>query len=130
VLREIHDREVEIDEFWITPTALAQLIELIDNKTISGKIAKTVFADMLESKKDPGTIVKDKGLVQITDEGEIEKSVEQVIQENPNPVQEYLKGKERAIGFLVGQVMKLTQGKANPKIVNELLRKKMDNMKG
>lgn len=129
VLRELKERDVEIDEFWITPEYLAQLIKLIDDGTISGKIAKTVFADMLESRKSPEVIVKEKGLVQITDQAEIEKVVLQVIEENPEPVNQFLKGRDRALGFLVGQVMKHTRGKANPQLVNTLLREKLEKMK-
>ncbi|MCD6385722.1 Asp-tRNA(Asn)/Glu-tRNA(Gln) amidotransferase GatCAB subunit B, partial [Candidatus Sumerlaeota bacterium] len=129
VLRELKERDVEIEDFWIPPEHLAQLIKLIDDGTISGKIAKSVFADMLESRKSPELIVKEKGLVQITDQAEIEKLIEQVIKENPDPVNQFLKGRDRALGFLVGQVMKLTQGKANPKLVNTLLREKLEKMK-
>ncbi len=130
IMRELNERDLELEDFWITPHHLASLIHLIDDGTISGKIAKTVFAEMVESHKDPESIVKEKGLVQITDESAIEKIVEQVIESNPDPVNQYLQGKEKAIGFLVGQVMKHTKGKANPKIVNSLLAKKLAELKG
>ena len=104
---------------------LVEMLRLIDNKTISGKIAKTVFEEMFQSGKKPADIVKEKGLVQITDQGEIEAMVDQVIEANPKSVEDFKSGKEKAIGFLVGQVMKLSKGKANPNMVNELLRKKL-----
>ena len=95
--------------------------------TISGKIAKTIFVEMWKSADSPEKIVKDKGLVQITDTGEIEKIVDEVISKNPKAVEEYRAGKRKAIGALVGQIMKATRGKANPQMVNELLAKKLEN---
>lgn len=132
VLRELKEREEEFEDSslaeWLPPENLARLIKLIDEGTISGKIAKTVFAEMLETHKDPDTIVKEKGLIQITDQAEIEKIVDKVLAENPDPVQQVLQGRDRALGFLVGQVMKLTHGKANPQLVNELLKKKISQL--
>ncbi|MBR0103267.1 MAG: Asp-tRNA(Asn)/Glu-tRNA(Gln) amidotransferase GatCAB subunit B, partial [Selenomonadaceae bacterium] len=105
---------------------LAEMIKLIANGTISGKIAKTVFVEMWKSPDSPEKIVKDKGLVQITDTGAIEGVIDEVIAKNPKAVEEYRGGKKKAIGALVGQVMKLTRGKANPQLVNQLLAKKLD----
>ena len=105
---------------------LAEMIQLIAKGTISGKIAKTVFAEMWKSPASPAQIVKDKGLVQITDTGAIEGVIDEVIAKNPKAVEEYRGGKKKAIGALVGQVMKLTRGKANPQLVNQLLAKKLD----
>ena len=96
-----------------------------DKGTISGKIAKTVFEAMWDSGKDADAIVKEQGLVQISDEGEIIAIVEAVITANPQSVADYQAGKERAIGFLVGQVMKQTKGRANPELANKLLRERM-----
>ncbi len=104
---------------------LVQMLKLMDKGTISGKIAKVVFEEMFQTGKDPEQIVKEKGLVQISDQGEIAAMVEQVITANPKSVEDYKAGKEKAIGFLVGQVMKLSKGKANPGMVNELLKEKM-----
>lgn len=109
----------------ITPERLAGLIALQAKGTISGKIAKTVFEAMWDSGKDAETIVKEQGLVQISDEGEIIAVVEAVIAANPQSVADYQAGKERAIGFLVGQVMKQTKGRANPELANRLLRERM-----
>ncbi len=105
---------------------LAEMILLIQKGTISGKIAKTVFAEMWKSADPPEKIVRDKGLVQITDTGAIEKVVDEVIAKNPKAVDEYRAGKKKAIGALVGQIMKETKGKANPQLVNELLAKKLE----
>ncbi len=106
----------------IAPAQLAELISLIEKGTISGKIAKTVFAEMFESKKDPSVIVKEKGLVQVLDEGAIQAWIQQVVQENPSVVAEYQSGKDKVFAFLVGQVMKLSKGKANPGVVGEKLK--------
>ncbi len=104
---------------------LAEMIQLIAKGTISGKIAKIVFTEMWKSPDPPEKIVKDKGLVQITDTGAIEGAVDEVIAKNPKAVEEYRGGKKKALGALVGQVMKLTKGKANPQLVNQLLVKKL-----
>lgn len=111
----------EIDEVALTGHGLGEMIGLIEKGTISNKIAKTVFKEMMESGKSPQTIVEEKGLVQISDEGAIRAIVEQIVAKNPQSVEDYRAGKEKAIGFLVGQVMKETKGKANPGLVNELL---------
>lgn len=109
----------------ITAEQLGGLIALISDNTISGKIAKDVFAEMYESGKDAGAIVEEKGLKQVTDTGAIEAVVDAIIAANPDNVAAYQGGKDKLFGFFVGQVMKETQGKANPAIVNELLKKKL-----
>ena len=106
---------------------LAQLLELIENSTISGKIAKGVFDEMAQSGKPPETIVQEKGLVQITDSGAVEKIVSEVIDACPREVEAYKNGKTKLLGFFVGQVMQATRGKANPKLVNEILKKKLES---
>jgi aspartyl-tRNA(Asn)/glutamyl-tRNA(Gln) amidotransferase subunit B len=115
----------EIEDCPVKPGQLAGLIGLVAKGTISLKIAKTVFEEMWASGKDAEAIVKEKGLVQISDEGAIVAVVEAVIAANPQSVADYKAGKERAIGFLVGQVMKETKGRANPELVNKLLRERM-----
>ncbi|MBR0285132.1 MAG: Asp-tRNA(Asn)/Glu-tRNA(Gln) amidotransferase GatCAB subunit B, partial [Selenomonadaceae bacterium] len=117
----------EIQDSPVDAKRLAQMIALIDKGTISSKIAKTVFKEMWASDASPEQIVKDKGLVQITDTKEIEGVVDAVIAANPKAVEEYKAGKKKAIGALVGQVMKQTKGKANPQMVNQLLASKLDN---
>ena len=114
-----------ISESFIAAAQLGQLIDLISDSTISGKIAKDVFAEMYKSGKDPAVIVEEKGLRQVTDTGAIEKIVDEVIAENPDSVAGYKAGKDKLFGFFVGQVMKKSQGKANPNLVNELLKSKL-----
>ena len=109
----------------ISPNYLNELVELIENKTISGKIAKDVFEIMFATSKSPKMIVKEKGLEQVTDDGAIEVFVDQVINENKDKVKEYLSGKDKLFGFFVGQVMKVSQGKANPGLVNKILKSKL-----
>ncbi|USB32598.1 Asp-tRNA(Asn)/Glu-tRNA(Gln) amidotransferase subunit GatB [Paenibacillus sp. YPG26] len=111
----------ELSEVKLTGQGLGEMIGLIEKGTISSKIAKTVFKEMLSSGKLPQTIVEEQGLVQISDEGAILAIVNEVIAENPASVEDYKAGKDKAIGFLVGQVMKRSKGKANPGLVNKLL---------
>jgi aspartyl-tRNA(Asn)/glutamyl-tRNA(Gln) amidotransferase subunit B len=110
-----------ISESPVSAKNLAKLVMLVDEGVISGKIAKTVFEDMAQTGKSPAQIVEEKGLVQITDVSSIEEIVLKVLTENPVEVEEYKKGKTRLLGFFVGQIMKETKGKANPKLVNEIL---------
>ena len=111
----------------ISAEQLRGLIGLIADNTISGKIAKDVFAEMYATGKDADAIVEEKGLKQVTDTGAIEAIVDEVIAENPGQVEAYKGGKDKLFGFFVGQVMKKSQGKANPGVVNELLKKKLDS---
>jgi aspartyl-tRNA(Asn)/glutamyl-tRNA(Gln) amidotransferase subunit B len=114
-----------LSESPIKAEALGGLIALISDNTISGKIAKDVFAEMYASGKDAATIVEEKGLKQVTDTGAIEAVIDQVIANNPDNVAAYRSGKDKLFGFFVGQVMKETGGKANPAMVNELLKQKL-----
>ena len=123
--RLLNANNMEITECGIKPGQLAAMLQLVDKGTISGKIAKTVFEEMFSSGKDPEAIVKEKGLVQISDEGAITAIVDEVIAGNPKTVEDYRAGKEKALGFLVGQVMKATRGKANPELVNRLLKERL-----
>jgi aspartyl-tRNA(Asn)/glutamyl-tRNA(Gln) amidotransferase subunit B len=100
-------------------------LKLIDDGTINGKIAKTVFEEMYQTGKTSEEIVKEKGLTQITDNSEILKIIDQVLESNPSELEEYRNGKEKLLGFFVGQVMKQTKGQANPGIVNQLLKEKL-----
>ncbi len=115
----------EVSDSPIQADRLATLITRIKDETISGKIAKTVFESMLDDASEVDAIIEDKGLKQVTDSGAIEKIVDEVIASNPNQVQQYREGKQQVIGFLVGQAMKLSQGKANPGQVNTLLKEKL-----
>jgi aspartyl-tRNA(Asn)/glutamyl-tRNA(Gln) amidotransferase subunit B len=113
----------DITESPVAPRQLGALVDMMADETISGKIAKQVFAEMLETSADPQEIVEKQGLQQITDTSELEAIVQKVIKENPETVAKYKGGNEKVFGFFVGQVMKETQGKANPAIVNSLLKK-------
>ncbi|MBI5188835.1 MAG: Asp-tRNA(Asn)/Glu-tRNA(Gln) amidotransferase subunit GatB [Nitrospirae bacterium] len=123
--RLLNEESKTIEECPLRPEQLADMLRLIDKGTISGKIAKIVFEEMYKTGKDAEEIVKEKGLIQITDESAIEKAVDEVISKNPKEVARFKAGEEKLMGFFVGQVMKLTKGKANPQMVNELLKKKL-----
>ena len=116
---------IQFNQNPISPNYLNELVELIENKTISGKIAKDVFEIMFATSKSPKMIVKEKGLEQVTDDSVIEDFVDQVVNENKDKVKEYLSGKDKLFGFFVGQVMKVSQGKANPGLVNKILKSKL-----
>ena len=124
VLRELKEEE-EIDSFPISPPMLSELIGLIDKGTISGKQAKEVFAEMISSGVTAKDIVEQKGIEQISDQSEIESIVKEVLGKHPEEIARLKAGEDKLMGFLVGQVMKATQGKANPKVVNEILRKSL-----
>ena len=111
----------ELDELAITSEGLAKMIQLINDGTISSKIAKRVFAHLVENGGDPEQFVKDEGLVQISDEGQLTEIVAKILDENEQSIIDYKDGKGRALGFLVGQVMKETKGQANPQMVNKIL---------
>ncbi|MCR6097566.1 Asp-tRNA(Asn)/Glu-tRNA(Gln) amidotransferase subunit GatB [Salipaludibacillus agaradhaerens] len=111
----------DITDVPMTPESLVKMIQLIEKGTISSKIAKKVFKEMIEHGGDPEKIVKDKGLVQISDEGEILNMITETLDNNPQSIDDYKNGKDKAIGFLVGQIMKASRGKANPQVVNKLL---------
>jgi len=121
----LNEKGLTIEKSPVSAPGLAALIRLIENNTLSGKIAKEVLPEMLVAGKSAEAIVKEKGLVQITDTEVIVRTVEQVIQSNAVVVKDFKNGKKEALGFLIGQVMKETQGKASPKIVNEILEKKL-----
>ena len=123
--KQLNEESLDITQSPVDAQRLGAMIKLIMANTISGKIAKKVFKEMWTSSDGPEKIVKDKGLVQITDVSAIEGVVDEVIAKNPKAVEEYKGGKKKAIGALVGQVMKATKGKANPQMVNQLLAKKL-----
>ena len=116
---------VGIDESPVTAAQLRELLALIEDNTISGKIAKTVFEKMLETGKPAKQIVEEEGLVQVTDVSAIEKAIDEVIAANADKVAEYKSGKDKLFGFFVGQTMKAMQGKGNPQLVNQVLKAKL-----
>ncbi len=125
VLRVLNERKIDINQFPISAHRLSGLLNLILDETISSKIAKTVFEEMLTSGEDAAAIVQRKGLAQVTDRAAIEAIVVKVLQENPKQVEQYRSGKEKVFGYFVGQVMRATRGKANPGLVNEILKEKL-----
>ena len=125
LLKELKQDEREIDQCPVTPKHLAEMLDMIKKGTISGKIAKDVFGEMYKTGDRPEEIVKEKGWVQILDGGEIEGVIDRIVAANPKLVEDYRSGKEKLFGYFVGEVMKATKGKANPQLLNDLLRKKL-----
>jgi len=125
LMKLLNEESRSIEDCPLKPEQLVEMLKLMDKGTISGKIAKTVFEEMYKTGKNAEVIVREKGLVQISDTGAIEQAVDDVIAKNPAEVERFKAGEEKLTGFFVGQVMKITKGKANPQIVNELLRKKL-----
>ena len=117
----VSEAKIDLEDINISPQQLASMIGLIEDGTISGKIAKDILPDMFESGKDPKAIVEEKGLVQISDLSELEGIIREIVSQHPGPVEDFRSGKMQAKGFLVGQSMKATKGKANPKVVNQIL---------
>ena len=116
-----------IEKSPVNSDQLGDLIDEIENGIISNRAAKEVFEEMCESSKSVKEIINDKGLVQISDTTEIEKFIDQVLIENPDNVQKYKEGKTKLLGFFIGEVMKATKGKANPGLLNQIVKKKLDN---
>jgi aspartyl-tRNA(Asn)/glutamyl-tRNA(Gln) amidotransferase subunit B len=131
VLRVVSEKSISIEKFPISPNNLGKLISLIYNGTISNKLAKEVFEEMLQTNEEPNSIIQRKGLVQVSDTSEIEKIVCSIVENSANKeqVEKYRSGNEKVIAFFVGEVMKATKGKANPKLVNEILRKVLSEQK-
>ncbi len=129
VLRVVGEQKVPVRKFPVAPDRLAGLIRLIQIGTISGKIAKDVFDEMLSSGGSPESIVREKGLVQVSDEGSIEEVVEQVLAKNAPQVETFLNGSEKVFGYFVGETMKIMKGKGNPHVINQVLRRKLERLK-
>jgi len=124
-LRLLKKRGQSIKEIRVTPKGVAELLGQVEKGVISGKSAKEVFEKMFETGKEARTIIEEEGLGQIADEASLEKIVKQVIEENPEAIQDFKNGKKKALGFLMGQIMKKTKGRANPGMVNRLLKGKL-----
>ena len=120
ISRILNEKEEEMDKIPFTAEELAELVELIDNGTISSKIGKKVLEELFENPKSPKKIIEEKGWIQISDENTIKKVVKDVLDNNPQSIADFKAGKDKALGFLVGQAMKETKGKANPKMLNEM----------
>ncbi|MGE6346397.1 Asp-tRNA(Asn)/Glu-tRNA(Gln) amidotransferase subunit GatB [Bacillus mycoides] len=121
VLAYLNKQQKELKDVALTPAGLSKMVQLIEKGTISSKIAKKVFNELIEKGGDPEEIVKAKGLVQISDEGTLRKVVTEILDNNEQSIEDFKNGKDRAIGFLVGQIMKATKGQANPPLVNKIL---------
>lgn len=125
LMRLLNEENKSVDALLFGPAQMVGMLKLIDDDTISGKIAKTVFEEMYRTGKNAGDIVKEKGLVQISDTSEIEMAVDDVLAKSASEVERFKAGDEKLMGFFVGQVMKATKGKANPKMLNDLLKEKL-----
>jgi aspartyl-tRNA(Asn)/glutamyl-tRNA(Gln) amidotransferase subunit B len=128
LMKLLNEENKSIDECLIKPEKLAEMLKFIDDGVISGKIAKAVFEEMYKSGKDAVEIIKERGLIQISDEGMLIGIIEDIISKNPKEVERYRSGEEKLFGFFVGQVMKATKGKANPNVVNDLLKKRLSHI--
>ncbi len=126
----LNAEETSLSQLDVTPVQLVQMLEMVESGEISGKIAKDLWPEMAETGRDPRELVEKMGLKQISDEQQLEVLAEEVIEENPEAVSDYLDGNENVVGFLMGQVMKKTQGQANPQLANETLRKALAEKKG
>jgi aspartyl-tRNA(Asn)/glutamyl-tRNA(Gln) amidotransferase subunit B len=123
IMRELKKEESGIASLKISPRDLGQLLALVDRGAISGKMAKTVFEEMINTGREPEAIVKEKGLVQISDAGALEDQAREILAAHPKEVADYKAGKTKVLGFFVGQLMKKTKGQANPQLANEIFRK-------
>jgi aspartyl-tRNA(Asn)/glutamyl-tRNA(Gln) amidotransferase subunit B len=123
----LNKKNISIQNSPVSADMMGELLDNIESGKISNRLAKDIFEDMCETGKDPNLIIEEKGLSQISDEGEIEKLVDEVLNNNPENIEKYKNGKTKLLGFFVGEVMKLSKGKANPGTLNKLLKKKLDN---
>jgi aspartyl-tRNA(Asn)/glutamyl-tRNA(Gln) amidotransferase subunit B len=123
VLRVLSEKNITISELELNPKFLAELVVLLSDNSISSRIAKDIFEEMISTKKSPKDIIIEKGITQISNSDELELIIKEIISNNQDSVEKYKSGKKNVFGFLVGQVMKQTQGKANPQIVNQILEK-------
>ena len=121
-MRLMKEKEMDAEDLCFSPENLAKLIALVDSKSINNVVAKEVFEAMFEHDIDPEKYVEEKGLKTVNDEGALRKTIEEVIANNPQSVEDYHNGKEKAIGFLVGQTMKAMKGKADPGMINQILK--------
>ena len=127
VMAVLNKNNIGIEKVVFTSKQLGELIKMIVKETISTKQAKDIFAEMSETGKDPEVIAKEKNMMQISDEGAILEWVKEVLAANPQAIETYKQGRQNILGFLVGQVLKKSQGKANPALVNKLMRSEIEN---
>jgi aspartyl-tRNA(Asn)/glutamyl-tRNA(Gln) amidotransferase subunit B len=129
LLAHLNSRNIQVRELAVSPESFVAIFKLIDQGQISGKIAKEILPQMIDSKKEAADIVKERGLEQISDTSELETVVAGTITENPKAVKDYYQGKENAFMFLIGQIMRKSKGRANPKIVNKILKQELERRK-
>ena len=127
VLRVLNEQSIDIGEFSITPERLAELVALKDGDKINSSAMQQVFNAMLDSDKSPQALAEEMNLIQVSDTGFLEPIVDEIIATNPDEVQRYKEGKKQLMGFFVGQAMKASRGKANPKLVTEMVTKKLES---
>ena len=125
VLRRLNEEELEIDSLKFSSKDLSELLKLVKQNKINNNTGKKVLREMFETGKNPEEIVKEKGLIQISDEDELESIIEKILDDNPKSIEDFKGGKDRAIGFLMGQIMKATKGKANPQLAKKMLEEKI-----
>jgi len=121
----LNKEKMTIGENKVTPESLCSMLNAIDGGKISSKIAKSVFEEMFATGKDPDSIIKDRGMEQISDQGLLEPIIDEVIKDNPGPADQFRQGNKKSISFLIGKVMARTKGKANPRMVNEIITRKL-----
>ena len=121
-MRLLKENSMEIDDIRFSPENLAKLVNLADEGTINSSVAKEVFEEVFNNNVDPIVYVEEKGLKTVNDEGALRSTIEQIVADNPKSVEDYRNGKEKAIGFLVGQTMKAMKGKADPGMINKILK--------
>lgn len=126
VLRRVKEEEIHFSDLKFSTEDLVELIKLVEEDKISNNVGKKVLRDMFETGEKPGTIVKEKGLIQVSDQGQLLEMVNTILDKNQQSIEDYKNGKDRALGFLVGQVMKESRGKANPQMVNKILKEELD----
>lgn len=127
ILKFINKNNLKFEQIKFTPMDLAELIKFINNRTISNSMGKDIIEDMFYTGKSPKIIIEEKGLVQNNNESEILKIVKEVLKNNTDNIQEYKNGKIKILGFFVGEVMKITKGRANPKVVNDIIFNELNN---
>ena len=125
LMRFLNEKKIELEKSPISPDNLVEMLKLIDKGTISGKMAKDIFKKMFKTGKKASQIIKEEGMTQITDESELVEIIDKVIKENPKSIDDFREGKEKALNFLIGQVMRYTRGRAKPDFVFEALKKRM-----
>ena len=127
--RLMKETDTKISDFRVRPAQLVELIDMVDDGKLSSNLAKDVFVQMYETGRCPAEIAEEAGLVQVSDVDQVASAVDAAISGNPQAVADYMEGKNKAIGFLVGQVMKETRGKANPRMASSLVKEKLDEMR-